>query len=121
MYLAITLARLNDFANSCKVYEKAISMEHDHMNHLNYAITLFNHGEIEKVRGVYDKGARTPLSACCAIILDANIARAAVGTNRRAYSTGSSVSCHGVQFCICPMAENVETRRNTRFFVFSRV
>lgn len=50
MYLAITLARLKDFPNSCTAYEKAISMEQDHMNHLNYAITLYNHGEVDKVR-----------------------------------------------------------------------
>jgi len=53
MYLAITLARLKDFPNSCTAYEKAISMEQDHMNHLNYAITLYNHGETEKARTHY--------------------------------------------------------------------
>jgi len=25
-------------------------MEQDHMNHLNYAITLYNHGEVDKAR-----------------------------------------------------------------------
>lgn len=50
MYLAITLARLKDFPNACTSYEKAISMEEDHMNHLNFAITLFNHGEVDKAR-----------------------------------------------------------------------
>merc|ERR1712048_390265 len=42
MYLAITLSRLDDFANACSAYEKAIDMESDHMFHLNFAITLFS-------------------------------------------------------------------------------
>jgi len=42
MYLGVTLARLNDVENACHAYEKAISMEQDHMFELNYAITLFN-------------------------------------------------------------------------------
>merc|ERR1719261_946978 len=45
MYLAITLSRLDDFTNACSAYEKAIDMESDHMFHLNFAITLFNHGD----------------------------------------------------------------------------
>merc|ERR1712083_482456 len=42
MYLAITLSRLDDFANACSAYEKAIDMESDHMFHLNFSFTLFN-------------------------------------------------------------------------------
>lgn len=45
MYLAITLSRLDDFVNACSAYEKAIDMESDHMFHLNFAVTLFNHGD----------------------------------------------------------------------------
>ena len=45
MYLAITLARLDDFDNACSAYEKAIEMESDHLFELNYAITLCNNGE----------------------------------------------------------------------------
>merc|ERR1712046_267103 len=45
MYLAIVLSRLDDFANACSAYEKSIEMESDHMFHLNFAITLFNHGD----------------------------------------------------------------------------
>merc|ERR1712093_581500 len=45
MYLAITLSRLDDFANACSAYEKANDMESDHMFHLNFAITLFNRGD----------------------------------------------------------------------------
>ena len=38
-YLAITLARLEDFDNSCSAYEKAIEMESDHLFELNYAVS----------------------------------------------------------------------------------
>eukprot|EP00760_Papus_ankaliazontas_P025637 PhM_4_TR2829/c0_g1_i1/m.10480/K16531/BBS4; Bardet-Biedl syndrome 4 protein len=47
MYLAITLARLDDFDNACAAYDKACSMEADHVFELNYAITLYNHGDLE--------------------------------------------------------------------------
>eukprot|EP00741_Cyanophora_paradoxa_P015999 tig00000042_g15445.t1 len=60
MYLAITLARLDDFDNACSAYEKAIEMERraanqtaslpDHLFELNYAITLYNSGEQDKAR-----------------------------------------------------------------------
>jgi Bardet-Biedl syndrome 4 protein len=53
MYLAITLARLDDFENACSAYDKAIEMESDHMFHLNYAITLYNGGEVEAARVQY--------------------------------------------------------------------
>jgi len=49
MYLAITLARLDDFDNSCAAYEKSIEIdESDSTSRLNYAITLFNNDEIER-------------------------------------------------------------------------
>ncbi|CAK9036173.1 unnamed protein product, partial [Durusdinium trenchii] len=50
MYLAITLSRLDDFSNACSAYEKAIEMDSDHMFHLNFAITLFNHGELAEAK-----------------------------------------------------------------------
>eukprot|EP00405_Crypthecodinium_cohnii_P034770 CAMPEP_0206533174 /NCGR_PEP_ID=MMETSP0325_2-20121206/4805_1 /ASSEMBLY_ACC=CAM_ASM_000347 /TAXON_ID=2866 /ORGANISM="Crypthecodinium cohnii, Strain Seligo" /LENGTH=430 /DNA_ID=CAMNT_0054029761 /DNA_START=28 /DNA_END=1317 /DNA_ORIENTATION=- len=50
MYLAITLSRLDDFANAVSAYEKAIDMESDHMFHLNFAITLFNHGDTKEAK-----------------------------------------------------------------------
>merc|ERR1712217_939416 len=50
MYLAITLSRLDDFANACSAYEKAIDMESDHMFHLNFSITLFNHGDANEAK-----------------------------------------------------------------------
>lgn len=50
MYLAVTLARLDDFPNACSAYEKAIDMETDHVFELNYAITLFNHNHIEAAK-----------------------------------------------------------------------
>jgi len=51
MYLAITLSRLDDFTNACAAYEKAIEMEsNDHIFHLNFAITLFNHGDAEEAK-----------------------------------------------------------------------
>ncbi|KAL1512318.1 hypothetical protein AB1Y20_005580 [Prymnesium parvum] len=48
MYLAITLSRLDDFENACSAYDKAIEMDEDHLFELNYAITLFNHDEVQK-------------------------------------------------------------------------
>jgi Bardet-Biedl syndrome 4 protein len=50
MYLAITLSRLDDFENACSAYEKAISMESDHLFELNYAITLYNNEQLEDAK-----------------------------------------------------------------------
>lgn len=50
MYLGITLARLEDFENACSAYEKALSMEQDHMFELNYAVTLFKQGEVDRAK-----------------------------------------------------------------------
>uniref|UniRef100_A0A7S3GDF2 Uncharacterized protein n=1 Tax=Palpitomonas bilix TaxID=652834 RepID=A0A7S3GDF2_9EUKA len=50
MYLAITLSRLDDFENACSAYEKAIEMESDYMFELNYSITLYNNGDVEKAK-----------------------------------------------------------------------
>eukprot|EP01112_Ceratiomyxa_fruticulosa_P004571 TRINITY_DN1510_c0_g1_i3.p1 TRINITY_DN1510_c0_g1~~TRINITY_DN1510_c0_g1_i3.p1 ORF type:complete len:446 (-),score=106.20 TRINITY_DN1510_c0_g1_i3:95-1432(-) len=50
MYLAITLNKLDDQENACAAYEKALSVESDPLIHLNYAIMLFNRGEIVKAR-----------------------------------------------------------------------
>eukprot|EP00735_Rhodelphis_limneticus_P006966 TRINITY_DN19443_c0_g1::TRINITY_DN19443_c0_g1_i1::g.17063::m.17063 TRINITY_DN19443_c0_g1::TRINITY_DN19443_c0_g1_i1::g.17063 ORF type:complete len:409 (+),score=37.38,sp/Q96RK4/BBS4_HUMAN/53.54/6e-136,TPR_11/PF13414.1/3,TPR_11/PF13414.1/1.1e-12,TPR_11/PF13414.1/1.3e-09,TPR_11/PF13414.1/2.2e-08,TPR_11/PF13414.1/8e-12,TPR_11/PF13414.1/0.00013,TPR_11/PF13414.1/0.05,TPR_2/PF07719.12/1.2e+03,TPR_2/PF07719.12/0.28,TPR_2/PF07719.12/0.00044,TPR_2/PF07719.12/1e-05,TPR_2/PF07719.12/5.6e-05,TPR_2/PF07719.12 len=58
MHLAITLARLDDFENACSSYEKAICMESDHIFSLNYAITLFNNGDLEKARHVAEEFER---------------------------------------------------------------
>lgn len=54
MYLAIALARLDDFENACSAYEKAMDMEEDHMTHLNFAITLHNFGETARAREEFD-------------------------------------------------------------------
>ncbi|CAJ1419856.1 unnamed protein product [Effrenium voratum] len=54
MYLAITLSRLDDFSNACSAYEKAIEMDSDHMFHLNFAITLFNHGDVAEAKRQFD-------------------------------------------------------------------
>ena len=43
-------ARLDDFENSCSAYEKAMGMEEDHMTHLNFAITLYNFGEVSRAK-----------------------------------------------------------------------
>ena len=50
MYLAVALAKLDDFENACSAYEKALALEKDHLFHLNYAATLFNNGHVEKAR-----------------------------------------------------------------------
>ncbi|GMI43314.1 hypothetical protein TrCOL_g6047 [Triparma columacea] len=48
MYLAITLARLDDFDNSCSAYKKSIDLDpKDSTTRLNYAITLYNNDETE--------------------------------------------------------------------------
>lgn len=54
MYLAITLARLEDFENATSAYDKAIEMETDHLFHLNYAITLFNNNQVEHAREQFE-------------------------------------------------------------------
>eukprot|EP00002_Diphylleia_rotans_P014614 TRINITY_DN2847_c0_g1_i4.p1 TRINITY_DN2847_c0_g1~~TRINITY_DN2847_c0_g1_i4.p1 ORF type:complete len:269 (-),score=49.97 TRINITY_DN2847_c0_g1_i4:290-1096(-) len=48
MYLAIALNYLDDFENACQAYDKAITLERDHLAELNYAIMLFNHGKMEE-------------------------------------------------------------------------
>jgi len=50
MYLAISLSHLDDFENACAAYDKATSMEQDHVFELNYAITLFNNEDYEHSR-----------------------------------------------------------------------
>eukprot|EP00455_Lapot_gusevi_P048921 TRINITY_DN6846_c0_g1_i5.p1 TRINITY_DN6846_c0_g1~~TRINITY_DN6846_c0_g1_i5.p1 ORF type:complete len:263 (+),score=64.65 TRINITY_DN6846_c0_g1_i5:217-1005(+) len=56
MYLGITLSRLQDFENACSAYDKAIELErNDHLFYLNYAIMLYNHGEMELAIGNYEK------------------------------------------------------------------
>ena len=50
MHLAITLNRLDDFENACAAYDKALSMEQDHVFELNYAVTLFNNEEFDHAR-----------------------------------------------------------------------
>ncbi|GBG90004.1 hypothetical protein CBR_g50096 [Chara braunii] len=50
MYLGIALAKLEDLENACAAYDKAIELERDHLFELNYAITLYNFGELEKSR-----------------------------------------------------------------------
>eukprot|EP00657_Telonema_sp_P-1_P002906 TRINITY_DN16779_c0_g1_i1.p1 TRINITY_DN16779_c0_g1~~TRINITY_DN16779_c0_g1_i1.p1 ORF type:complete len:156 (+),score=15.06 TRINITY_DN16779_c0_g1_i1:231-698(+) len=47
VYLAICLNKLEDFENACAAYEKAISLERDHVFHLNYAIMLINNEQLE--------------------------------------------------------------------------
>ena len=47
VYLAICLNKLEDFENACAAYEKAISLERDHVFHLNYAIMLLNNQQLE--------------------------------------------------------------------------
>ena len=54
MYLAITLARLDDFSNSCAAYEKSLTLESSNaIARLNYAITLYNNEEVERSRAQY--------------------------------------------------------------------
>jgi Bardet-Biedl syndrome 4 protein len=48
--LAICLNRLDDFENACAAYDKALSMEADHVFMLNYAVTLFNNEEFAAAR-----------------------------------------------------------------------
>ena len=55
MYLAITLARLDDFDNSCAAYQKSIEInENESTTRLNYAITLFNNDEMERSREQFE-------------------------------------------------------------------
>ena len=54
MYLAVTLARLDDFDNACAAYAKAIELETDHLFHLNYAVTLWNGGEEARCREQFE-------------------------------------------------------------------
>lgn len=53
VYLAVCLSRLDDFENACSSYEKAISMEQDFIYELNYAVTLYNCGEMEAAKYHY--------------------------------------------------------------------
>ena len=60
-YLAITLARLEDFDNSCSAYEKAIEMESDHLFELNYAVS---HQASETYSNPDDAESRCRRSRC---------------------------------------------------------
>ena len=51
MYLALSLAKLEDFENSCAAYAKAIEMnKNDPIAYLNFAITLQKYEEDDKAR-----------------------------------------------------------------------
>ncbi|GLI61293.1 hypothetical protein VaNZ11_003647 [Volvox africanus] len=53
MYLAVTLARLDDFENACAAYEKAIQMAGppgEPVFHLNYAILLYNQKQYDSAK-----------------------------------------------------------------------
>ena len=52
MYLAVTLARLDDFENACAAYDRAAEIDGgaDFTIRLNYAITLHNGGDVERSR-----------------------------------------------------------------------
>lgn len=55
-YLALALARLDDFENSCAAYDKALELAgDDYLTRLNYAITLFTNDEIERSRKQFKK------------------------------------------------------------------
>lgn len=49
-YLALSLAKLEDFENSCAAYDKAVELSDDYLTYLNYSITLFTNDEIERSR-----------------------------------------------------------------------
>ena len=55
MYLAITLARMDDFDNACSAYERSLELDDDYLTHLNYAITLSNYGEVDAARQHLDR------------------------------------------------------------------
>jgi Bardet-Biedl syndrome 4 protein len=55
MYLGITLARLDDIDNACSAYDKALSIEKDHVFHLNYAATLYNAGLADRAKEQFDE------------------------------------------------------------------
>lgn len=54
-YLALSLAKLDDFENSCAAYDKALELSDDYMTFLNYAITLYSNDEIERARRQFMK------------------------------------------------------------------
>jgi len=54
-YLAISLAKLEDFDNSCAAYEKSIELSDDCFTLLNYSITLFSNDEIEKAKKQFQR------------------------------------------------------------------
>eukprot|EP00357_Protocruzia_adherens_P018472 CAMPEP_0115007542 /NCGR_PEP_ID=MMETSP0216-20121206/21264_1 /TAXON_ID=223996 /ORGANISM="Protocruzia adherens, Strain Boccale" /LENGTH=425 /DNA_ID=CAMNT_0002374549 /DNA_START=39 /DNA_END=1316 /DNA_ORIENTATION=- len=53
MYLGVALNRLNDFENACNAFEKAISMERDHLFFLNYSVVLVNAGQIDSAKKMF--------------------------------------------------------------------
>ena len=54
-YLAVALARLDDFDNSCAAYEKSLELGDDYTTRLNYAITLYLNDELERAKYQYKK------------------------------------------------------------------
>eukprot|EP00898_Chlorokybus_atmophyticus_P002464 jgi/Chlat1/3218/Chrsp22S03499 len=46
MYMAVALARMEDFENACAAYEKALDLESDPLFLLNYSITLALRGDL---------------------------------------------------------------------------
>jgi len=54
-YLALALAKLDDFENACAAYDKSLELSDDYFTHLNYTITLYKNDEIEKARKQFSK------------------------------------------------------------------
>jgi len=56
LYLAVTLAGLDDFDNSCAAYDKACELgPDDALAYLNYSITLYRNDEIERAQTKFSK------------------------------------------------------------------
>lgn len=69
-YLAVTLAKLDDFENACAAYDRALEVDGasgggggDFTIRLNYAITAFNGGDTERSRTQFGEFERLWLAA----------------------------------------------------------
>lgn len=56
IYLAVSLAKLDDLPNAKAAYDRAIRLDPgDHLVCLNYAITLFNGGEVDDAKNMFQQ------------------------------------------------------------------
>ena len=58
MYIGIVLNKMGDNRNSCASFKRALEMKKEPTTYFNYAITLYNQGNEEEAKKMFNEGER---------------------------------------------------------------